>query len=149
VSSRAALTLLKTTSKSASALPDDYDSMLRAGWARFLDDMEQREAGARTRIRLTVSQRAVLKRLMGIARSTEPIRNREMVDALYAAFSIPRPKGKLNRELNHVRKAELGNEQFIDALSEIYRNFELQKNVEQREKESEAPRIVYSAYVGD
>jgi len=149
VSSRAALTLLKTTDKSAAALPDDYDSMLSAGWKRFLDDMEQHETSARTRIRLTVSQRAIIKRLIEIARSTKPIKNQEMVGALHAAFSIPILKGKLNRELNHVRKAELDNEQFVDALSEIYRNFELQKNVEQREKESEAPRIVYSTYVGD
>jgi len=149
VDTRTALSLLKTADGSGPTLPDDYDAMLGAGWARFLDDMEQREASARTRIRLTVSQRAVIKRLIEIARSSKPIKNREMVDALHAAFSIPILKGKLNRELNHVRKAELDNEQFVDALSEIYRNFELQKKVEMREKESKAPRIVYSVYVGD
>jgi len=149
VDTRTALSLLKTADESGPTLPDDYDAMLGAGWARFLDDMEQREASARTRIRLTVSQRAVIKRLIEIARSSKPIKNREMVDALHAAFSIPILKGKLNRELNHVRKAELDNEQFVDALSEIYRNFELQKKVEMREKESKAPRIVYSVYVGD
>lgn len=149
VDSRRALYLLKTKDKSTHVLPDDYDLMLHVGWARFLDDMEQREASERTRIKLTVSQRAVIKRLIEIARSTKPIKNKEMIDTLHIAFSIPILKGKLNRELNHIRKAELDNEQFVDALSEIYRNFELQKNIEQREKELEAPRIVYSEYVGE
>lgn len=149
VDSRTALSLLKTTDKSTHVIPGDYDSMLRAGWERFLDDMEQREASERTRIKLTVSQRAIIKRLIEIARSAKPIKNRDMIDTLHIAFSIPILKGKLNRELNHIRKAELDNEQFVDALSEIYRNFELQKNIEQREREPEAPRIVYSEYVGE
>lgn len=148
VDSRTALSMLKTTDKSTHTLPGDYDSMLRAGWTRFLDDMEQRVASERTRIKLTVSQRAVIKRLIEIARSEKPIKNRDMIDTLHLAFSIPILKGKLNRELNHIRKAELDNEQFVGALSEIYRNFELQKNIERREKEPGTPRIVYSEYVG-
>jgi len=149
VDSRMALSMIKTTDTSAHTLPDDYDSMLRAGWKRFLDDLEQREASERTRIKLTVSQRAVIKRLIEIARKAKPTKNKEMVDTLHMAFSIPILKGKLNRELNRIRKAELDDEQFIDALSDIYRNFELQKNLEQREKELTAPRIVYSEYVGE
>ena len=72
-----------------------------------------------------------------------------MVDPLSTAFSIPILKGKLNRELNRIRKAKLDDSQLIDALSEIYRNFDLQKKTEQREKEAAAPRIVYSEYIGE
>ena len=149
IDSRTALSLLKSTDSSTPTLPADYDSKLSAGWEKFLAYTEQREAGARTRIKLTTSQKYIRKRLIEISRSSKHFKNKEMVDPLSTAFSIPILKGKLNRELNRIRKAKLDDSQLIDALSEIYRNFDLQKKTEQREKEAAAPRIVYSEYIGE
>lgn len=149
IDSRTALSLLKTTNKSNPILPVDYDSMLSAGWNKFLDDLEQHEAAAKTKIKLSMSQKYTIKRLFEISRDVKPIRNIEMVDTLHAAFSTPISKRKLLVELDNIRKKDLNNEQFVYVLSELYRNFDLHKNIEQRIREPAIPRIVYSAYVGE
>lgn len=149
IDSRTALSLLKSTDKSTPTLPDDYDIMLSAGWKQFLNDQNQHKADAKTRIKLSASQKAILKRLYEIACSAKPPQNHKMIDPLRAAFSISLIKGKLSKELNRIRKTHLTDEQFIEALGELYRNFNLRKKTERRHKESDIPRIIYSAYVGE
>lgn len=149
VDSRTALSLLKSMDESTPAIPKDYDIMLSAGWEKFLNDKQQHKADEKTRVKLNASQKAILKRLYEIAGSTEPPENHEMIDPLCAAFSTPLLKGKLNKELNRIRKTHLNNEQFIEALGKLYRNFNLQTKDEQRHHEPDIPRIVYSMYIGE
>ena len=71
------------------------------------------------------------------------------IETLRKAFSIPILRGKLNRELGKIRKSEMNDSDLINHLSGLYRNFELQKQVNQNEEENKSPRILYSKYVSD
>lgn len=148
VDSREALSLLNSNDKTVHALPGDYDSMLDAGWKKFLYDMEQREAGAKIRSKITTLQTSITNRLAKIMLSAAHIKNKEMAETLYEAFSTPVLKSKLTKKLVLIRNAKLDDEQFIIALSDLYRDFELHK-IRQHKAETEIPRIVYSEYVGE
>ena len=56
---------------------------------------------------------------------------------------------KLNRELGKIRKSEMNDLDLINHLEDLYRHFELQKQVKQNEEENKSPRILYSKYVSD
>jgi len=55
----------------------------------------------------------------------------------------------VNRELNKIKKGNLDDARFFKILTEIYKNFELQKRSDEAESEFSSPRILYSKFIGD
>jgi len=129
-------------------LPLKYNELLSLGWNKFLDDVEQVQAREKANPTLSTAQRWVIKKLLEIAELEEFKEEHETIDALRKAFLMPIFRGRLNRELLKIRKGDLNNSEILKSLSQIYLNFELQKEIEKEEKEADSPRILYSAFIG-
>ena len=72
---------------------------------------------------------------------------KETIETLRKAFSIPILKGKLNRELNKIKKSEMDDFELLNNLSQLYIHYELQNQLTQNEEESKSPKILYSKYL--
>ena len=90
-----------------------------------------------------------MKKLLKLDNDKKLSDQKETIETLRKAFSIPILKGKLNRELLKIKKSEMTDSELIKTLSELYLHYELQNQVKQNEEESKSPRILYSKFVGD
>jgi len=129
-------------------LPSKYNELLSLGWNKFLEDVEQVHAKEKANPSLSTAQRWVTKKLLEISELEEFKEEYDTIDTLRTAFLMPIFRGRLNRELLKIKKANLNNSEILKSLSELYLNFELQKEVETEEKEADSPRILYSAFIG-
>ena len=143
-----ALGILESTDEGVYSTPANYDKLVSVGWRKFVEEMEQIKARASS-VRLSISQKWVIEKLMKIANNKQSEEQKAEIETLRKAFSIPILKGKLNRELGKIRKSEMNDLDLINHLMDLYRNFELQKQVKQNEEESKSPKILYSKYVSD
>ena len=139
---------LESSDRSSCKLPNQYDELVSIGWNKFMYDLEQIDATVQSASKLTISQCAIIERLIKIARSSTA-KNLKVIDSLRRGFSIPISKGKLNRELNKLRKLDLSDSEFVDMLSHLYRTFDLQKRSKQHYEQYNYPRILYTEYIGD
>ena len=142
-----ALEILESDDKYVYSTPSDYDKLVSIGWKKFVEDMEQVQARAAS-VNLGISQRWVIEKMVKISKNKEFSDQKEMIETLRKAYSIPILKGKLNRELGKIRKSEMSDSDTINNLSQLYLHYELQNQVEQNEEERNSPRILYSKYVG-
>ena len=143
-----ALGILESTDEGVYSTPENYDKLVSVGWQKFVEEIEQIKARAST-VKLSISQKWVVEKLMKIASSKQSEEQLAEIETLRKAFSIPILRGKLNRELGKMRKSEMNDSDLINYLMDLYRHFELQKQVKQNEEESKIPRILYSKYVSD
>ena len=141
------LKILESDDDSVYSTPKDYDMLVSVGWKRFLDDIEQIQARASSNQRLGIAQRWILENLMKFAGMKEYSEQRETIETLRKAFSIPIIKGKLNRELLKMKKSNMENSELINSLSQLYIHYELQNQIKKQEEGIKAPRILYSKYV--
>ena len=72
---------------------------------------------------------------------------KDAIEALRKAFSIPIIKGRLNRELLKIKKSDLDDLELINSLRELYIHYELQNQVKRQEEGIKSPRILYSKYL--
>jgi len=148
VTSREVLKILESSDESVYTTPSNYDELISVGWKKFIEDTEQIRARASS-VRLSTSQKWIIEKLMKMASVKEFSDEKETIETLRKAFSIPILKGKLNRELLQIKKSEMSNSELIKTLSQLYLHYELQNQLKKDEEESKSPRILYSAYIGD
>lgn len=148
ITSREALKILESNDESVFVTPSNYDKLISVGWKKFIEDTEQIRARASS-VKLNMSQKWIIEKLMKMADTKEFSDEKETIETLRKAFSIPILKGKLNRELLKIKKSDMDNSELIKILSELYLHYELQNQVKQDEKESKSPRILYSEYVSE
>ena len=148
IASRNALEILESIDDSAHTNPQNYDKLIAVGWKKFVEDAEQIRARGSS-VTLNMSQKWVVEKLMKMINMKEFSDEKETIETLRKAFSIPISKGKLNRELLKIKKSDMNNLELIKTLSELYLHYELQNQVKQDEEESKTPRILYSEYVRD
>lgn len=146
ISSMQALELLESEDNTVYSTPLNYDKLISVGWTKFLNDVDQIRARVSS-VNLSMSQKWVIEKLMKFASLEEFADKKEIIEALRKAFSIRILKGKLNRELNMIRKSDMENLELIETLSALYRNYELHNQVKKSEEEAKSPRILYSRYV--
>ncbi len=147
ISSQKALAILESEDKSTHAIPANHDSMVSAGWHQFVEEAEQIRARASS-IKLTRSQKWIREKLMKMDKSDEFTNKKQEIETLLKAYSIPILKGKLNRELIKITKADMEGSEILNSLSQLYRHYDLRNQVKQDEEKSTSPRILYSMYVG-
>ena len=89
----------------------------------------------------------IIDKILHLASNNEFSKKREEIEKLRQGFSIPILKGKLSRRLLKIKQSGMGDSELFENLSDIYKFFELYKKVNQKEKEKNSPRILYSKYV--
>lgn len=146
IPSMKALNILESTDEAVYSSPLNYDKLVSIGWKKFLEDTEQIKARA-TNVRLSTSQRWIMEKLMKMDNKKEFNDQKETIETLRKAYSIPILKGKLNRELNKIKKSEMNDFELLNNLSQLYIHYELQNQLKQNEEESKSPKILYSKYV--
>ena len=142
------LKILESSDEAIHSVPSNYDELVSVGWKKFIEETEQIRARASS-MRLNVQQRWVTEKLVKISNIEEFSEQREAIETLRKAYSIPMMKGKLNKELFKIKKSEMSNSDLIENLSQLYLHYELQNQVKQSEEESRTPKILYSKYVCD
>ena len=142
-----ALEILESDDKISHSIPSDYDKLVSTGWNRFVEDVEQIKARSSS-VRLSSSQRRIIERLIKIDKNKEITDKKEMVETLLRAYSIPILKGRLNKELLKIKKSDMNDLELIQHLSQLYVDYNLQNRLKRNELESNAPKILYSKYVG-
>ena len=100
-------------------------------------------------VKIQKSQKWIIEKLLKIDKDKKLSEQKETIETLRKAFSIPILKGKLNRELLKIKKSEMTDLELIKTLSALYLHFELQNQVKLNEEENKSPRILYSKFVGD
>lgn len=140
--------LEETNNNSLSGLPSNYNELLKLGWNKFLEDVEQVQARENTNPSLSTAQRWVVKELLVISELEEFKEEHDTIDTLHKAFLMPIFRGRLNRELLKIKKSNLNNSEILKSLSELYLNFELQKETDKEKLETTSPRILYSKFIG-
>ena len=148
IPSQKALGLLESSDDAVYSTPKDYDRLVSAGWKKFVEDTEQIRARASS-VRLSISQKWIIEKLMKFDNNKKFSDQKETIETLRKAFSIPILKGKLNRELLKIKKSEMSDTELIETLRELYLHYELQKQLKQNEEENKSPRILYSKFIGD
>ena len=140
-----ALRLLESKDDTVHRGPSDYDHLVSLGWKQFIEDVDQIVARS-SNVKLGTAQRWVLQRLLKLD-SKKFAEKKDMIETLRKAFFVPIRRGKLNKELLKIRKSEVEDSEFIQHLSHLYLNYNLQNLVKQREEAGRSPRILYSKYV--
>ncbi len=139
------LKILESDDETVHTIPSDYDKLISVGWKKFIEDTEQIRARASS-VRLGMAQRWVLEKLMKMD-GDQKSSDKETIETLRKAYSIPILKGKLNKELLKIKKSQMNDLDLIQHLSQLYIHYNLQSKMEQNEEESKSPRILYSKYV--
>jgi superfamily II DNA or RNA helicase len=148
IPSQKALGMLESSDEAVYSTPKNYDKLVSTGWKKFVDDTEQIRARASS-VRLSISQKWIIEKLLKLDKDKKFLDQKETIETLRKAFSIPILKGKLNRELLKIKKNEMDDLELIKTLSELYLHYELQNQLKQNEEENKSPRILYSKFVGD
>lgn len=149
ISAKNALGIIESYDESIHQMPDNYDELIRLGWEKFIQDLDQIQARGSSN-RLTRTQKWVRERLLKMYRSVEMFDRNDKIDILLKAYSVPISKGKLNRELLKLKQTELTDIELFDALSQLYLTYELSNQLKKTEGESgKPPKILYSIYRGD
>ncbi|MDI1495781.1 MAG: DEAD-like helicase domain-containing protein [Cenarchaeum symbiont of Oopsacas minuta] len=143
---QSALEILESNDKIIHSLPSNYDKLLSIGWSKFIEDVEQIKARTFS-IRLNSSQKWIIERLVKMNKTEKFSDRKIMIDTLRKAYSISILKGKLNKELNKIKKSEMTDSELLERLSQLYIHYNLQNRVTRDEEESKSPRILYSKYV--
>jgi len=139
ITSRDAMSLLKSEDKQVHPLQNEYDVLVSIGWKKFLTDLEQIRAKEVSGPALTITQKWIIKRLMDIAKQKEFFEEKDKIETLRKVFSKPITMSAVNRELNKIKKGNLDDARFFKILTEIYKNFELQKKSDEIESEYSSP----------
>lgn len=149
VSAKNALNIIESHDQSVHPIPDNHDELIAVGWKKFLRDLEQIQARGSSQ-RLTRTQKYVCERLLKMYKAIDMYAQRDKIDTLLKAYSVPIFKGKLNRELLKLKQAEITDTQLFAALSQLYITYELQTHIKKAEGEDGgSPKILYSIYGGD
>ena len=148
IPSRKALEILESSDESVFVTPQNYDKLVSVGWKKFIDDTQQIRARA-TSVKLSISQRWVIEKLMKMGNSKEFVNKKEIIEKLRKAFSIPIVKGKLKSEIDKMKKSEMVDSELIKNLSELYLQHNLKNKIKQDDEENRSPRILYSEYLSD
>lgn len=147
IGSYEALNILKSEDTDVHPTPPNHDKLVAVGWKKFVEDTEQIRARASS-VRLGTTQKWILEKMIKMGNNREFNDKKDMVDTLRKAYSIPILKGKLNKELLKIKKSNMNDEEFLQHLSQLYINYNLQNHIKQNEEENKSPRILYSKYVG-
>jgi superfamily II DNA or RNA helicase len=148
IPSQKALGLLESSDEAVYSTPKNYDKLVSIGWKKFVEDTEQIRARSSS-VRLSISQKWIIEKLLKLDKDKKFEKQKEEIEKLRKAFSIPILKGKLNRELGKIKKTEMNDSELFESLKDLYRNYELQNQIKQSEEESKSPRILYSKFVGN
>ena len=143
-----ALKLLHSDDVKVHQLPKEYDRLVSVGLTRFQEAADQMEA-RESDVRKGVAQRWVISKLLKMISVEELANRRDEIDVLRKAYSAPITRGKLNRELQKIKKSNMDDTDLLEILGQLYRDYELQDKVRHRVEKSKALRILYSKYVGD
>ena len=143
-----ALQLLESTDTATYPLPDDYNGLVDAGWRRFISDIEQIEARSEV-TRLKPVQTWILEQLMKAVSRDKFSSQKDTIETLRRAFSVPITTGKLNKELNKIRSSKISDDDLIENLSQLYRHYDLQNLTTDQSSTLSIQRILYSRYIGD
>ena len=135
---------LESEDKTEYPLKIDYDKLVSLGWEKFIEDAEQIETRSP---KLPAIQKWIIRKLLDM-KNNDNLSKSDEIDTLRDAFSIPLQKRKLTRELMQIRKDEMNDLEVLDRLNHLYRDFELHDHMMEAKVEIDAPRILYSRYVG-
>lgn len=141
-----ALEILESSDDTMYSTPSNYDKLVSIGWKKFIEETEQIRARASS-VKLNVSQRWIIERLIKIGNTKNFLDQKETIDTLLKAYSIPIMRGRLNKELLKIKKSGMSEPDLIKNLSQLYLHYDLQNQVKRNEEESKSPRILYSKYV--
>lgn len=147
ISAVQALERLKSDDTKPHAVPESYDRLIAMGWRKFVTDVEQIEARIRHPA-LKPNQVWVLETLLKLGSQKRPDSQRELVETLYKAFSIPIKKIKLDRDLRKIRKRKLDEDQILSQLAALYRHYGLQNYSVDGDKSFPSRRILWSKWIG-
>lgn len=142
------LTMLESQDRSVYSGPSNYDELISIGWKKFIEDTDQIRAQGSS-FRLNRAQKWVIEKLMKMGNNKETFDQKDTIETLRKAYSVPILKGKLNRILNQLKKNDMADSELLNHLSRLYIHYNLQKQVKQENDEVESPRILYSKYIGD
>ena len=148
VSSQNALKILESNDEQVYDNPNNYDELVAIGWGKFIEDIEQINAKVST-MRLSMAQKWVIMKLMKIDFDKMSYEQKNKIDQLRKAYSIPIIKGKLNRELLKIKKSDVDDSELIENLSQLYLHYDLHNNIKKNAEENNNPKILYSEYVGN
>ncbi len=148
IPSKKALEILESNDESVFTTPKNYDELISIGWKKFNNESDQIMAKARSE-KLSTGQLWVIEKLMKMSNDENYVDKNETIEKLRKAFSISIPKGRLRKEVEKIRKSEMGNSELIKTLSELYLQYELKNQIKQGEEEEKTRRILYSEYMSD
>lgn len=140
------LETLESSNESIFTIPENYNKLISKGWKKFNEDVDQITT---KNIRLHSGQLWIIEKLMKMGNDKDFLDKKEIIEKLRKAFSIPIQKGRLRKELEKIRKSEMGNSELIKTLSEIYLQHELKNKIKQEDDENKFRRILYSEYLSD
>lgn len=143
-----ALKILRSDDVTVHSLPPEYDRLVSIGLAKFQETTEQIEA-RESDVRKGVAQRWVIAKLVKMISVEKLASRRGEINVLHKAYSAPITRGKLNRELQKIRKSDMDDVELLASLGRLYRDYELHDKVRNRAKKSKLLRILYSKYVRD
>jgi len=144
--SQKTMELLKSSDKSSHSIPKNYDDLVAAGWKKFLQELDDKRANEISAPKLSSTQKWVLERLLKISKSNELDDEKEKIENLRKAFSLPIFGSRLKNELTRLKKVEPDDVDLVKTLSAFYVNFQLKKEAEEEEEEA-TPKILYSAFL--
>lgn len=146
IASKDAMELLKSDDKSSHPLPKNYDVLVAEGWKKFLQELEDKRANEISKPTLSNTQKWIIERLLKISKSGKMDDEKEMIEQLRKAFSLPLFGSRLKNELTRLKKIEPDDTDLIKTLTSFYINFQLKEKSEQDEEET-TPRILYSKFI--
>ena len=73
---------------------------------------------------------------------------KEQIEKLRQAFSLPIFGSRLKNELTRLKKVEPDDAELVKTLSAFYINFQMKKEA-QEDEEQAVPRILYSKFLGE
>lgn len=147
ITAQQALRVLESSDMTVHTSSPHHDHLLALGWNKFIDEIEQIRARGST-IRLTNTQKWIRAKLLMMSKTNDAA-SKNKIDTLLKAYQVPITKGKLNRELLKLKKANVDDKEMLDRLSQLYLNYELQNRIkEDREENTGSPVILYSIYLG-
>ena len=148
IASNDAMKLLKSEDRSTYPTPKNYDSLVEVGWKKFLQELEDKRASEISAPTLTGPQRWIIEKLLKMSKSSKMDDEKEQIEKLRQAFSLPIFGSRLKNELSRLKKVEPDDAELVKTLSAFYINFQMKKEA-QEDEEQAVPRILYSKFLAE
>ena len=146
IASNDAMKLLKSEDRSTYPTPKNYDSLVETGWKKFLQELEDKRASEISAPTLSGPQRWIIEKLLKMSKSSKMDDEKEQIEKLRQAFSLPIFGSRLKNELTRLKKVEPDDAELVKTLSAFYINFQMKKEAQEDEVQA-VPRILYSKFL--